>query len=200
MVKNITVLSAVLVILTMVACKKSNSGSGANNLAGTTWNFTSLTSNTNITASETVLGQTIKIVDIADFTTIDNTGTIAFTADSMVGTGVGYTIDTTYTTYDYVASTIDTVVSPLQTTVAPTNSTAGYKLIGSDSIYFENGSSPFSVSLYAGDTVQIQGAHYSISGSTLTLTSTLTKTQSIDTLGTSIPATALIKSTITLSK
>jgi hypothetical protein len=199
MVNKITLLSAVLLVLIIGACKKSNSG-GGNNLTGTTWNFTSLTSNGNITASESVLGQTIKIVDVADFTTIKNTGTIAFTADSMEAIGVGYTIDTTYTTYDYVGSTIDTVVTPLQTAVAPTNSSAGYKLIGSDSIYFENGSSPFSVSLYAGDTVQINGAHYSISGNTLTLTSTLTQTQSIDTLGTSIPAIALVKSTIILTK
>jgi hypothetical protein len=200
MVKNITVLSAALVILTMGACKKSNSGgtsSSTNPLTGT-WNFVDLNSNANLTATESgfVSG---KIVDITDFTTIDNSGTITFTADSMSGSGVGYTIDTTYTTYTYVGSTNDTVTTPYTTTVAPTSSSTSYQLVGSDSIYFGSGT-PFYVSLYAGDTVKIEGAHFSISGNTLTLTSTIDQAGNVTYEGITAPSVTQITSKITLSK
>ena len=200
MVKNITVLSAVLMILTMVACKKSNSGSSSstNPLAGGTWNFVDLSSDANLTATESGLISG-KIVDLTDFTTIDNSGTISFTADSMSGSGIGYTIDTTYTTYTYAGTTSDTVTTPYTTTISPTSSSTSYQLIGSDSIYFGSGT-PFSVSLYAGDTVKIEGAHFSISGNTLTLTSTIDQAGSVTYEGITAPSVTQIKSTITLSK
>jgi hypothetical protein len=200
MVKNITVLSAILVILTMGACKKSNSGgnsSSTNSLTGT-WTFVDLNSDGNLTATESGIISG-KIVDITDFTTIDNSGTITFTADSMSGSGVGYTIDTTYTTYTYVGSTNDTVTTPYTTTVAPTSSSTSYQQIGSDSIYFGSGT-PFYVSLYAGDTVKIEGAHYSISGDTLTLTSTINQAGNVTYEGITAPSVTQITSKITLSK
>lgn len=200
MVKNITVLSAVLVIFFMGACKKSNSGSNSstNPLVGETWNFVNLSSNANLTATESGL-VSAKIVDLTDFTTIDNSGTITFTTDSMSGSGIGYTIDTTYTTYTYVGSTGDTVTTPFTTTVAPTSSSTSYQLIGSDSIYFGSGT-PFSVSLYAGDTIKIEGAHFSISGNTLTLTSTIDQAGSVIYEGITAPSVTQITSKITLSK
>ena len=187
-------------ILTMVACKKSNSGSSSstNPLAGGTWNFVDLSSNANLTATESGLISG-KIVDLTDFTTIDNSGTISFTADSMSGSGIGYTIDTTYTTYTYAGTTSDTVTTPYTTTISPTSSSTSYQLIGSDSIYFGSGT-PFSVSLYAGDTVKIEGAHFSISGNTLTLTSTIDQAGSVTYEGITAPSVTQIKSTITLSK
>ena len=200
MVKNITVLSAVLMILTMVACKKSNSGSSSstNPLAGGTWNFVDLSSNANLTATESGLISG-KIVDLTDFTTIDNSGTISFTADSMSGSGIGYTIDTTYTTYTYAGTTSDTVTTPYTTTISPTSSSTSYQLIGSDSIYFGSGT-PFSVSLYAGDTVKIEGAHFSISGNTLTLTSTIDQAGNVTYEGLTVPSVTQISSKIILSK
>jgi hypothetical protein len=200
MVSKITVLSAVLVILTLGACKKSNSGSSttANPLAGGTWNFVDLSSNANLTATESGLISG-KIVDITDFTTIDNSGSITFTADSMSGSGIGYTIDTTYTTYTTVAGTTDTVTTPYTTTIAPTSSSTSYQLIGTDSIYFGAGT-PFSVSLYAGDTVKIEGAHFSISGNTLTLTSTIDQAGNVTYEGLTVPSVTQITSKISLSK
>jgi len=200
MVNKITFLSAVLVLFVTVACKKSNSGSGGstNPLTGTTWNFVDLSSNANLTATESGLISG-KIVDITDFTTIDNSGTITFTADSMSGSGIGYTIDTTYTTYTYVGSTSDTVTTPYTTTIAPTSSSTSYQLIGSDSIYFGAGT-PFSVSLYAGDTIKIEGAHFSISGNTLTLTSTIDQAGNVTYEGITAPSVTQITSKIILSK
>ena len=200
MANKITVLSAILVVLIIGACKKSNSGSSSstNPLTGGTWNFVDLSSNANLTATESGLISG-KIVDITDFTTIDNSGTITFTADSMSGSGIGYTIDTTYTTYTYVGSTSDTVTTPYTTTIAPTSSSTSYQLIGSDSIYFGSGT-PFSVSLYAGDTIKIEGAHFSISGNTLTLTSIINQAGNVTYNSITAPSVTQINSTITLSK
>jgi hypothetical protein len=199
MANKITVLSAVFVLFMMGACKKSNSGSSTttNPLTGT-WNFVDLSSNANLTATESGL-ISAQLIDITDFTTIDNSGTITFTADSMAGSGIGYTIDTTYTTYTYVAGTGDTVTTPYTTTISPTSSSTSYQLIGSDSIYFGSGT-PFSVSLYAGDTVKIEGAHFSISGTTLTLTSTIDQAGNVTYNSLTVPSVTQIKSTITLSK
>jgi len=200
MANKITVLSAVFVIIVMGACKKSNSGSSSstNPLTGTTWNFVDLSSNATLTATETgIISATV--IDKTDFTTIDNSGTITFTADSMAGSGVGYTIDTTYTTYTYVAGTGDTVTTPYTTMISPTSSSTSYQLIGSDSIYFGSGT-PFSVSLYAGDTVKIEGAHFSISGNTLTLTSTVNQAGNVTYNSITAPSVTQINSTITLSK
>jgi hypothetical protein len=86
------------------------------------------------------------------------------------------------------------------TTVASTNSAASYQLIGQDSIYFPNGS-PFSVSVDTAQApVQIKGAHFSISGSTLTLTSTFTQTGNETVNGITAPTTGHISSVITMTK
>jgi len=200
MANKITVLSAVFVILMMGACKKSNSGtsSSTNSLAGGTWNFVDLSSNAKLTATESgIISATV--IDVTAFTTIDNSGAITFTADSMAGSGIGYTIDTTYTTYTYAAGSGDTVTTPYTTTISPTSSSTSYQLIGSDSIYFGSGT-PFSVSLYAGDTVKIEGAHFSISGNTLTLTSIINQAGNVTYNSITAPSVTQINSTITLSK
>ncbi len=201
MANKITVLSAVFVMLMMGACKKSNSngGSTTNPLAGGTWNFAGLSSNAKLTATVSAGPISGTVIDVIDFRTIDNAGSIAFTADSMAGSGVGYTIDTTYTTYTYIGSTSDTVTTPYTTTIAPISSSTRYQLIGSDSIYFGSGT-PFAVSLYAGDTIRIEGAHFLMSGNTVTLTSTINQAGNVTYNSITVPSVTQISSTITLSK
>jgi hypothetical protein len=198
MVNKIAVLSAVFAICMAGACKKSNSSSSpANPLTGTTWNFVDLTSNASLTATETGVAQ---LVDMTDFTTIDNSGTITFTADSMAGNGIGYTIDTSYTTITTIGTApADTVTTALTTTVSPTSSTTSYQLIGTDSIYFGSGT-PFAVSVYPGDTIKIEGVHFTISGNTLTLTSSIDQAGTVSYGILTVPSVTVITSKITLSK
>lgn len=199
MANKMIVLFTVVVLFMMGACKKSNSSSNSstNPLAGTTWNFISLTSDANLTATETGIGQA---VDIIDFTTIDNSGTISFSADSMSGSGIGYTIDTSYTTISTAGTNPpDTVTTPYTTTIAPTSSSTSYKLIGTDSLYF-GATTPFAVSLSAGDTIKIEGAHFTISGNTLTLNSSINQAGTVSEGFVTVPSVTVIKSTITLSK
>jgi hypothetical protein len=198
MLNRFALLSVVFFLLVFSACKKSNN-SGTNPLTGS-WTFAAEKSNANITASESLGPISINVLAIVDFRTIDNAGTFTFTADSLKGIGVGYTIDTTYDTYVTTGGVTDTTVSPLKTTVASTNSAASYQLIGQDSIYFPNGS-PFAVSVDTGQApVEIKGAHFSISGSTLTLTSTFTQTGNETVNGFTAPTTGHISSVITMTK
>lgn len=202
MMNKFTLVSAAFILLAIGACKKSNSGGGSgpgsDPLTGN-WNFTSMTSNATITASESFGPITTKVVDVVDFTTKNNMGSFVFTADSLAASGLGYTIDTTYTTYTYVGTTGDTVVTPINTTIPPASSTEAYTLVGSDSINFP-GATPFTVGLSTGQSVQISGAHFAISGTTLTLTSTINQTTSETFGGITAPATTQAKTIITLTK
>jgi hypothetical protein len=188
-------------LLFSIACKKNNSGnnSGSNPLTGS-WNFEGETTNADITSTATFGPISVQVVNLIDFRTIDNTGSLTFTSDSLDAVGVGYTIDTTYTTYTISALVTDTSVSPLMTTTPPTNTSVNYQLIGQDSIYFPNGS-PFALNVDSiQPPIQINGAHFTISGSTLTITSTLNQSGNETVNGISLPTTGTISSVITLSK
>jgi hypothetical protein len=201
MPKNHLVLSVAFILLIITACNKSNSAGGNNGpnpLVGT-WTFVSLSSNATVTASETIGPITTKVIDVADFTTINNMGTVTFTADSMASNGLGYSIDTTYTSYTYIGSTGDTTISPLTTTIAPTTATVVYKVVGQDSVSFPGGT-VFSVGLNTGQTAQINGAHFTINGNTLKLSSTIDQTGNETVNGITLPATTQAQSTILLTR
>jgi hypothetical protein len=183
------------------ACKKSNhsGGSGSDPLTGD-WTFQGEATNADIVSSISFGPLTVKVTNLIIFQTTNNTGNLTFTSDSLEAIGVGYTIDTTYTTYTNTGVSIDTSVSPLMTTANPTTTTASYKLIGSDSIYFPNGS-PFSLNIDSiQPPIQINGAHFKISGSTLTFTSTINLSGNETIGGVTAPTTGPIKSVITLNK
>jgi hypothetical protein len=201
MLNKLTFLSAALLILGVSACKKSNSSGGnpsTNALTGT-WNFTQEAANANISASESIGPISATVLDIANFRTINNTGTVVFTADSAAANQVGYMIDTTYTSYTNIGGVMDTVVSPLTDTIAPASSSVAYQMIGTDSIYFPSGS-PFGVNVTNGQMAQINGGHFTIVGNVIKLTSIINQTMNETLNGITVPTTAKISSTITLTK
>jgi hypothetical protein len=189
-------------LLFSVACKKSNNSgnnSGSNPLTGN-WTFVGETTNANITSNASLGPISIQVVNLIDFRTIDNMGNLTFTSDSLDAVEVGYSIDTTYTTYTITILASDTSVSPLMTTVQPANTSVSYQLIGQDSIYFPNGS-PFALNVDSiQPPIQINGAHFTISGSTLTITSTLNQSGNETVNGISLPTTGTVSSVITLSR
>jgi hypothetical protein len=189
-------------LLFSVACKKSNNpgnNSGSNPLTGS-WNFVGETTNADITSNASLGPISIQVVNLIDFRTIDNMGSLTFTSDSLDAVGVGYTIDTTYTTYTITALATDTSVSPLMATVPPADTSVSYQLIGQDSIYFPNGS-PFGLSVDSiQPPIQIKGAHFTLSGSTLSIMSTINQSGNLTVNGISLPTTGTISSVITLSK
>lgn len=202
MLNRSSFLAVTICLLLSFACKKSNhsgNNSGTNPLTGS-WTFTGETTNANITSSASFGPITVKVVNLIDFRTLDNTGSLTFTSDSLDAAGVGYTIDTTYTTYTYTGSSIDTTISSMMTTVPSTDTSVSYQLIGQDSIYFPNGS-PFALNV---DSIQppvkINGAHFTISGSTLTISSALNQSGNETVNGITVPTTGTVSSVITLTK
>lgn len=192
--------ASVCCLLSMAACKKSSNGgnSGPNPLTGS-WTFNGETSNASTTS--TVAGPvSIKVVNLVNFNTTNNSGDLTFNSDSMVVAGLGYDIDTTVTTYTYVGATIDTAISPLTVTTTPFDTLVTYKLVGQDSISFPNGS-PFAFALQGFQPpVQLNGFHFSINGNTLTLHSTINQTGQETYNGITAPTTVAVTSVITLTK
>jgi hypothetical protein len=188
-------------VLFCAACKKKNNGnSGSNPLTGTSWNVEGETTNADITSTATFGPLSVTVINLIDFRTINNVGTIAFTADSLMATGVGYGIDTSYTSITETAVSTDTTISPLVTTVPPGNAAFSYKVIGQDSIYFPNGS-PIALNVDSiQPPIQAKGAHFIISGSTLTITSTINQSGNETVHGVTAPTTGTIKSVINLTK
>lgn len=184
-----------------VACKKSNhpGNSGPNPLTGS-WTFDGETTNANITAMVPFGPISVKVVNPIAFRTINNLGTLTFTSDSLELVGVGYSIDTTFDSYTYTGLSIDTTVTPIVTTVQPFDTLVTYQLVGQDSIYFPNGA-PFGLNVDSiQPPIQIKGAHFTISGNTLTFTSTLDQSGNETVNGITAPTTGTVKSVITLSK
>jgi hypothetical protein len=201
MLNRSLLLAVATCLLFSVACKKSNhsGNSGPNPLVGT-WSFDGETSNANITSSISIGPITGQVINLIDFRTLNNVGSLTFTSDSLNALGVGYTIDTTYITIESAGGIADTTVSSLTSTAQPTNTSVSYELIGQDSIYFPNGS-PFKLNIDSiQPPIQINGAHFTISGSTLTVTSTINQSGNETVNGITAPTTGTITSVITLSK
>jgi hypothetical protein len=156
-------------LLAAIACRRSSPVAPDPRLAGT-WNFISLTAHTQNVTEQTEPGSDGKIVSVADYTTIDNTGTVAFSADVITYQGLSYNapgifkvtqyengqfVDSLYPNYTYYLNTIST--------------SANYRAIHMDSLYFPSGGYVSSVlqnippqSLPTGSTYTLQGDTLSI--------------------------------------
>jgi len=188
-------------LLFSVACKKGNhaGSNGPNPLVGS-WTFVGETTNADITSTISIGPITGTVINLIDFRTINNAGNLTFTSDSLNAVEVGYSIDTTYTTIESAGGVSDTSVSSLTATAQPTDTASTYQLIGQDSIYFPNGS-PFALNIDSiQPPIQIKGAHVTISGTTLTITSTINQSGNESINGITAPTTGTIKSVITLSQ
>ncbi|HEV2352602.1 MAG TPA: hypothetical protein VGR89_00025 [Puia sp.] len=201
MIHRVTLLAAICCLFLAGACKKSKSGNNpANNPLTGSWTFDGETSNGNATSTVMVGPLSVKVVSVIAFRTINNAGTVTFNSDSMVLMGLAYGIDTSFTTYTYTGLTVDSTQVPFASTVPPSDTLVTYQLIGQDSIYFPNGS-PFAVNVDSlQPPIQIKGAHFSISGTNLTLTSTINQTSNATVNGITAPATVSLKGIVNLTK
>jgi hypothetical protein len=149
-------------VLVAVSCKKSSAP--PSNVVTGNWNFVNLNAQTQVFA--VIAGDTT--ITHSNYTTQNNAGSISFTIDSMRVNGLAYSVSSTATTYAYYQGMpYDTLTSPFSASLPPTSMSVGYKLIGTDSMYFPNGGIlPTGVS----STGQGQGAHFVISGDTLRMT------------------------------
>src|SRR5579864_6143341 len=107
--KKLLLLTSCTFLLILAACHKTNSSTTSQGLVGN-WTFLYMTVQSKTT--EDSLG--VSSVSIANYTTRNNSGTVKFTSDSMVVSGLAYSVDTTFMTYFYIAGALyDSVNSPL---------------------------------------------------------------------------------------
>ena len=168
-------------IILFTACQKGiepfddtgGSTPSGNDVKGT-WNFISLTANTQSIAEYTDSGIDYKTITNSNYVSTDSTGSITFGDSTFNSANISYYVSSELTGYDYQNNIlIDSTQMPFNITIDSSNSSGTYKLIGSDSIYFPSGSF-ISVS---GSTTQSQpsGGKINISGNNLIITQQLYK-------------------------
>jgi hypothetical protein len=168
----LTLLTVLLFFTAFFSCKKSNSSTNGGGSVQGNWKFLYLTGQTN----ETAISSGVTDVTTSSFTSIDNSGTFDFTADSAIVTNLTYTLSGTELSEEFVSGTLlDSFRLPLSEAVPATSETVAYQQIGSDSLYFPSGS--FSTAGTTGAT-QSSGARYVIKNDTLILTEQLNEIQS----------------------
>ena len=159
-----------LVIIVFTACNKdSGSALQKNDLLGD-WSFDSLSAQTQSTSTYDFFGTEEKGVTFSNYTSTNNTGTVTFNDSIVTAVGLSYEVSTSVKTYSYENGVLtDSAELPFTYTLPATNSAAAYELIGSDSIYFPNGS--FVSTAGSGTTTsEASGGRININGNMLTLT------------------------------
>ncbi len=157
----------IFLTVSIYSCSKDDSPTPASaaSLIGS-YKFVSLSAKTNTTFLYTESGVAYKGVSLADYTSINNKGTVTLTSNQFTTNGMGYDIDDDFTYYGYENGVFtDSIVFPFQFSMPPTNSTTGYTLVGADSITFANGGI-FSNS----DIDQVQGGKLVLNGNDLAIT------------------------------
>lgn len=125
--------------LVFVSCKKSNDSGNSGQLIGN-YKFLYVSLQSQDIAEESAGGQTEKTITYSNYTTVQNSGTVSFTADSIAAHGVGYTATFDALGYVYLNNVLtDSLSFPFSETYPPTNSATKYDIIGKDSIYFHGG-------------------------------------------------------------
>jgi hypothetical protein len=163
------ILPALLTTLIFFAsCKKDNSVVNTRTSIDGTFAFKYLTASTNSTVTGSLGDNSITN---SHYTTINNGGTFVFSNGTMTVSGLTYTVDTVASYYIYSGATlIDSSSYPFTITVPATNGSLQYQLIGSDSIYFPQGSVVSGVNANGTYLSGAAGGHYSIAGNLLTIT------------------------------
>lgn len=168
-----------LVLLSAVSCKKSNSSAG-NSLTGS-WNLIDIVAHTRSAVDEVYGADDFEDVTISNYTTTNNGGTISFSGGVATTTDLTYEASFTAVDSSYMdGQLIGTTSLPYDVTIPATSSTSKYQLIGSDSLYFPAGGS-FSMGTSSGTQTTPQGSTFAIHGDTLVLTTVVHQvtTQSI---------------------
>jgi hypothetical protein len=170
--KKLFVLLLLSIVILFAACKKDKTSSGNSAIEGT-YKFKYISAKTNITITGS-FGD--KAVTTSDYTTTNNGGTATFSNGTLTATGLTYTVDTEAKLYEYDGTDLlDSASFPFTFTLPASNSAGSYKLIGSDSIYFPQGSITATVDGNGNYQSGPSGGRYSFNGTLLTITQNVTK-------------------------
>jgi hypothetical protein len=149
----------------------NNNGTTGNSITGI-WNFLSMQATTQTTGTFNLSGVNEKTISTSDYTTANNTGTLVIGDSIITMSNLSYTVESTVKEYTYENNVlIDSSESPFSFSMPVSNSSGKHKLIGSDSIYFPEGS----IMTVSGisSTSQPSGAKLNISGNTMKIIQTV---------------------------
>lgn len=188
-------LSSILIILS--SCKKDDTKADTTGIQGT-YKLKSVSAKTNSTITGTD-GE--KEVAVADYTSINNAGTVVIDKSNFTSTGLSYEVNSTTTASFYQDNEfVDSFSVPFNVVIPATNSAAPYKLIGTDSIYFQNGSLTSGITADGSIQTGGNGGRYSLSGNLLTLKQNASKDSSFEDSGVTFHLVETVLATIVLEK
>lgn len=178
--KLLLLLSSIVIIL--ASCKKDNTKADTTSIQGIqgTYNLKYITVKSNGTL--TVLNR--KTVNVAEYTTTNNGGTLVIDASKLTANGLTYEVNSTPTSYIYTDNILlDSMKSTFTLSYPARNFSASYKLVGTDSIYFPQGS-PASA-IFSSSSMQSgsYGGKYNLSNNVLTIIQSASKDSSFQASG-----------------
>lgn len=197
MSKKILALSAVVMSVLFVSCKKENSNPSNAEINGT-WNFASMETDGSVSQEYTDEFGTTKTINTYDFVSEDNKGTITFDGSKIVSSNLSYSVDYVLTAKTYQDGVlVGTSTLPINQSYPASSSTASYKMVGTDSIYFEGGSM-----FMGGVTTELipSGAKLDLQGNTLFMTQYVNQTKTQDIFGIPITTAMNLKVVVKLQK
>ncbi len=138
----------------------------ANALLGD-WKMVSLSAKTEVIDELTDGVESVKSITRSEYTSANMQGNIRFEDTKTISTGVSYDVSTTgYAEYYENEVLVDEFEAPFNISIPPTNSTASYKVVTADSLYFPEG---FVVSGGLSAPAEPLGYRFKIEGENLTL-------------------------------
>jgi len=183
MLKKLPLLSLTVLCLILSSCHKNNDAPGNSGQLTGNYKFLYISLQAQSTGQQSGGGQTLKTITNTNYKTIDNSGTVAFTRDSIFSKGVGYTASSTSRSYVYENGALtDSISLPLVETYPPSNSATKFDVIGQDSIVFHGG---YLFTGLSGNTAVAppSGGRFSFKGDTLFITSKFSQTPPPQTSG-----------------
>lgn len=183
--KNLTPI-LVVIVLAATSCKKEGS-ENSNSLLSGNWKFVSANGSTKVTNSVIFGSDVLKTEAISNFVTSNPKGTYNMTATQISGNGIGYDFTGTSTTKIYENNVLQNEVTmPMNGTISPINTTSSYKLIGTDSLYFET---------KVPGTANAGGCKFKLEGNKLTLLMTINTKTLTDINGATVTADNIFNTT-----
>jgi hypothetical protein len=183
MPKKIFLLSLAALPLIFNSCHKNNDSPGGSGRLSGDYKFLYLSLQAQSTAQEIGGGETLKTITYTNYKTVNNSGTVTFTKDSVFSKGVGYSVDAVSNSYVYENGTLtDSFPLPLAQTLPGYSSSTKINVIGQDSIAFQGGY----LGLGLGGTTPLAspgGGRFSFKGDTLFITYKVSQTQPSQTAG-----------------
>ena len=178
MLKKLPLLTLISLLLILNSCHKNNDAAGNSGQLTGNYKFLYISLQAQSTGQQSGSGQTVKTITYTNYKTINNSGTITFTKDSIFSKGVGYSANTISNSYVYQNGALtDSFSFPLVQTYPPSNSSTKFDVIGQDSIVFHGG---YLFTALGGNTsvAPPSSGRFSFKGDSLFLTSHVSQTAS----------------------